>query len=105
MKPIQKNEIFENLSGFLKAKGISLTEGSYANGIQKSCSLLTDAINLSQKGLNRAKDEIDDKLDRMRQVIHEKTAPKGKAQTRSAKPSGAKSKALVRKPKIKPSKV
>ena len=104
MKPIQKNELYEHVSGFLKAKGVSLTEGSYAGGIQKGCSLLTDAINLSQKGIKRAKSEIDDKLDRMRQVIHEKTAPTGASQPRPAKATAAKKKTRAAKPRIKPTK-
>lgn len=76
MKPIQKDELYENLGRFLKAKGIELQEGSYSRRIQRGCNLLADAINLSQKGLGKAKAEIDKGLDRMRQVIHEKTAPK-----------------------------
>src|SRR3974390_379433 len=76
MKPLNENELYHNLRGFLKGRGIELQEGSYARGIQKSCSLLSDAINLGQQGLGRAKTEIDKKLEQMRQVIHEKTAPK-----------------------------
>jgi len=76
MKPIDKDELYQNLSSFLKSKGIELTDGSYANGVQKSCSLLADAINLGQQGFNRAKTEVDKRLEQMRQVIHEKTAPK-----------------------------
>jgi hypothetical protein len=79
MKPLEKNELFEHLHGFLKDKGVELKEGSYAQGIAKSCGLLTEAINLGQKGLGRAKEEMDKKLDQMRQVIHEKTAPKATA--------------------------
>jgi hypothetical protein len=85
MKPLSQDEIFHNLKGFLKDKGIELQEGSYARGIQKSCSLLSDAINLGQQGLDKAKVGIDKKLDQMRQVIHEKTAPK----TASASPPKA----------------
>ena len=76
MKPLQKHELYENLTGFLQTKGIELKDGSYAQAIQKSCSLLTDAINLGQEGLEKAKNKIDTKLDQVRQVIHEKTAPK-----------------------------
>ena len=76
MKPLSQDELFNNLKGFLKDKGIELQEGSYSRGIQKSCSLLSDAINLGQQGLDRAKGGIDKKLDQMRQVIHEKTAPR-----------------------------
>ena len=90
MKPLNQDELFQNLKGFLKTKGIELQEGSYSNGIRKSCSLLSDAINLGQEGLDRAKTGIDRKLDQMRQVIHEKTAPrKSAASSGSAPPKPA----------------
>ena len=76
MKPIEKHELYENLRQFLKGKGIELTEGSYSKGIHAGCSLLADAINLSQTGLERAKNGIERNVDRVRQVIHEKTAPR-----------------------------
>ncbi len=88
MKPIAKNELYEHLSGFLKGRGIHLGAGSYADGIQKGCSLLTDAINVGQKGIKRAKVGINESLDQMRQAIHEQTAPKknsGPQKTASAK--------------------
>jgi len=53
-----------------------MKEGAYARHLEKSCGLLTDAINLTQKGMEKAKTEIDKRLDQMRQVIHEKTAPR-----------------------------
>ncbi len=76
MKTIKKEELYDHLSGFLKAKGIELKDGSYPRGIQAGCSLLADVINLSQQGISRAKTEIDKNLERVRQVIHEKTARK-----------------------------
>jgi hypothetical protein len=76
MKPLEKDELYQHLSGFLKSRGVELKEGSYARTIQKSCALLGEAINLGHKGFDRAKVEIDKKLDQMRQVIHEKTAPR-----------------------------
>ena len=76
MKPIEQNEMYEHLSQFLKGKGIDMKEGTYTRRIQKGCSLLTDAANLTQQGMKRAKTEIDKRLEQMRQVIHEKTAPK-----------------------------
>src|SRR5882724_3366328 len=76
MKPIQKDELYKHLSQFLKNKGVELKEGSYTKGIHAGCSLLADAINLSQTGLERAKAGLDKKLDQVRQVIHEKTSPK-----------------------------
>ena len=104
MKSIQRDELYEHLSGFLKDKGIELKEGSYANGIQKGCTLLADAINLSQKGLDRAKGEVDKKLDQMRQAIHEKTAPKPPPVAQAPKAGGAKPKPQAPKPKAKPAK-
>jgi len=76
MKPIQKDELYENLGQFLKSKGIELKEGSYTKGVHAGCSMLADAINLSQAGLERAKNEFEKRLDQVRQVIHESTAPK-----------------------------
>ena len=96
MKPLEKNEIYANLADFLQKKGIELKDGSYAKGIEKSCSLLTEAINLGQQGLERAKTQIDKKLDEVRQTIHEKTAPKRgpqkgtKIEVTASKPSGSK---------------
>src|SRR6266566_8094772 len=84
MKQIQKDELYEHLGQFLKDKGIELTEGSYTKGIHAGCSLLADAINLSQAGLERAKAGLDKKLDQVRQVIHEKTAPKPASNSRPA---------------------
>jgi len=108
MKPIEKDELYEHLSGFLKNKGIELKEGSYSKGIHAGCSLLADAINLSQRGLERAKGEIDKNLDRVRQVIHEKTAPASKSnpQSSSSKPPvqesrGQTSKSASKSPGVK----
>ena len=110
MKPLNQDELYRNLRGFLKGKGIDLQEGSYARGIQKSCSLLSDAINLGQQGLDRAKTEVDKKLDQMRQVIHEKTAPKtsprpaateAKATQAPASKTDAKSRPRKKNPKRK----
>ena len=81
MKPIQKDELYEHLSQFLKAKGVEMKDGSYPKAVQKGCSILADAINLSPKGITQAKVQIDKNLERMRQVIHEKTSPKAASKT------------------------
>jgi hypothetical protein len=86
MKTIEKDELYENLSQFLKGKGIELKEGQYTKGIHAGCSLLADAINLSQAGLDRAKTEVERQFDQIRRVIHEKTAPKGKSTPGATKP-------------------
>jgi hypothetical protein len=76
MKEINKEEMFSNLKGFLKSKGIELQEGSYSHGIRKGCDMLTDTVNLSQRAFEHARDAMDKGLDQVRQTIHEKTAPK-----------------------------
>ena len=88
MKPIKKDELFSHVSEFLKKRGVEMKEGSYSQAIQNGCSFLTDAINLSQQGMERAKTEFDRHLDHMRRVIHEKTAPKTKpgAESKARKP-------------------
>jgi hypothetical protein len=104
MKEIDKEEMFSNLKGFLKSKGIELQEGSYSHGIRKGCDLLTDTVNMSQRAFDHAKDAVDKGFDHVRQTIHEKTAPKPPVATAaapepageteasaSAKPNGTKS--------------
>ena len=76
MKPIEKEELYAHLSDFLRSKGIELKEGSYSKVIHNGCKVLAEAINLSQKGVRRAKSGLDGKLDEMREFIHQKTAPK-----------------------------
>jgi hypothetical protein len=82
MKAIKKEELYRHVGRFLKSKGIELSEGSYTRGIHAGCSLLADAINMSQNGLERARrgldktvDRLDKTVDQVRQTIHEKTAP------------------------------
>ncbi len=76
MKTIKQDELFGSLSGFLKAKGVELTDGAYTQRIRSACNLLGEAINATQKTAKKAKDEVDKKLDQLRQSVHEATAPK-----------------------------
>jgi hypothetical protein len=76
MNKIDQDELYQNLNEFLKAKGIELTEGSYAQHIRQGCNLLTEVINTTQSTVSRAKEKVDHKLDQLRQTIHEATAPK-----------------------------
>lgn len=88
MKRIKSNELFRNLSQFLNSRGIELKEtGDYTQRIQRCCRLLTDAVNTTQDTLVTAKTKLDAKLDRMRQVIHEKTAPKTAAAPPPVRPA------------------
>jgi hypothetical protein len=76
MNKLKPEELYRNLSGFLKDKGIELSEGSYSHAVQKSCGVLTDIINLGSEGVSRAKTKLDTVLEQVRQTVHEKTAPK-----------------------------
>jgi hypothetical protein len=93
MNTIKKDELFSHLGDFLKSKGIELKEGNYTSRIQQGCNLLADAINTTQTTVSKTKVKVDDALDKLRQKIHESTAPppppqpKGKSQaTPRAKP-------------------
>jgi hypothetical protein len=102
-KPINKEELYENLSEFLKTKGVSLQDGSYSRGIHAGCSFLADAINLSQAGLQRAKSEIEKQLDSARKIIHEKTAPKNGPSSAKGKTAGRANAPRPSPPKMKAS--
>lgn len=89
MKTIKQDELFQSLGGFLKAKGIELKDGAYAKRIRQGCDLLTDAINGTQKTVKRTKVKVDEKLEQLRQSIHEATAPKPPPSPASPKPASA----------------
>ena len=76
MKSVNQDELFQNLSRFLKSKGIELKDGSYTQRVHRGCSLLADAVNATQKTVHRAKAKANETLDQLRQSIHEATAPK-----------------------------
>ena len=90
MKTVNKDELFQNLSSFLKSKGIELKEGSYTHRVQSGCGLLADAVNATQKTVRTAKTKANQAIDQLRQSIHEATAPKPPpAPPRAAKASNA----------------
>ena len=101
MKTVNKDELFQNLSGFLKAKGIELKSGSYTQRIRSGCGFLADAVNATQKTVHRAKAKADQTLDQLRKSIHEATAPKpppvAKSEPRAARPKPAKKSGVRRK--------
>ena len=76
MNTLKKNELYQHLQEFLSKKGIELSGGGVSKGIKQGCELLTDAINVTQHAVGKAKTEVDTKLERMRQAIHKKTAPR-----------------------------
>ena len=98
MKKIKQNELFQSLSGFLKDKGIELKDGAYTERIHKACNLLGDTINATQSTARKAKQEVDKKLDEVRECIHEATAPKPSPPPVSKRAKTGPSKARKSKP-------
>lgn len=76
MKSIKKDELYKSLNGFLKSKGIKLSGGSYSKAVKTACGFLTDAVNLAQEGVHKTKVKVDSNLDKLRQTVHDATAPK-----------------------------
>jgi len=93
MKKIDDKELFQHLSAFLKGKGVHLLEGAFTQSVQKGCEILADTVNLSQQAMERAREQMEKQIDQMRQVVHERTAPKrgGQAGSRAKKSGAAKS--------------
>ena len=83
MKRIDEGELYQHLGEFLKAKGIELKEGAYTKRIEQGCTLLSEVINAGQSGIEKARTKAEKKLEQLRQVIHEKTAPKPPAASAS----------------------
>jgi hypothetical protein len=93
MSTIKKNEIYRHVSGFLQKRGIELKDGALSRSVQQGCTLLTETVNLAQSTLSKVKSKVDVRLDRMRQTIHERTAPTTNA------PGAATGKSSKAKPK------
>ena len=85
MKKIDKNELYQHLRSFLKSKGVALEEGSYTKRLEQGCTLLTEAINTTQTGVERARVKVGGAVDNLRQTIHEATAPRAGA-SRASRP-------------------
>ncbi|MCL5096834.1 MAG: hypothetical protein M1608_04780 [Candidatus Omnitrophica bacterium] len=83
MKKIRKDDLYRHLTGYLKNKGIEFTDGTYAQRVRQGCEILAEVINFANQTVTKAKTEMDTRLDRMRQIIHDKTAPKQGAPPKS----------------------
>lgn len=79
MSKVDKHELFQNLRGFLKSKGVTLDEGTYSKRVEQACHVLAGAVNAGQTAVDRAKVEVNKTVDNLRQSIHEATAPKSRA--------------------------
>ena len=94
MKKLRQNDLFKHIDKFLKDQGIEIREAApLGSRLKTSCQILTDTINHAQGTLGKARDHMDDHLDKMRNIIHEKTAPR--------KPSATAPKSKKKKPQAK----
>ena len=76
MNKIDHEELFGSVKDFLKSKGIDLQDGTYTHRIRQGCGLLADSINMGHQAWTKAKTTMDEQIDKLRQTIHEQTAPK-----------------------------
>lgn len=89
MKTIKHNELYEHVTEFLRSRGIELKDGTFTRGIRRGCTLLTDTVNTAQQGIHKAKNQVETKVNEVRQAIHRKTAPRGAAKSAGRKPKPA----------------
>jgi hypothetical protein len=95
MNKIDRDELYGHVREFLQGKGVELQEGSYSRRIQQGCHMLAKTINGSHDALKRLKAEADRGLDKVRQVIHEQTAPKPPPGPRTSKDATASARAAA----------
>jgi hypothetical protein len=108
MNTVNKDELYQNLSNFLKIKGIELKEGTYALRLQQGCNVLAEIVNTTQHTVGTAKAKVDIALDQLRETIHQATAPKPPRAAPAASapppsnPAAAAPPAKTTRPKSKP---
>ena len=76
MKNIDHNDLFRHVSGYLESKGVQLQDGDYARRLREGCRVLAGIANRTQSTVDTVRIKVDDGVDRLRQFVHEKTAPR-----------------------------
>ncbi len=107
MKKLRQNDLYKHIDAFLKDRGIEIRDSApLGSRLKQGCSLLTDTINHAQSSLESAKSHMDNRIDRMRSAIHEKTAPRESASgtASKSKAKSAKKKAATKKKAAKAAK-
>lgn len=80
MKKLGKDDLYQHIDQFLKEKGIDIQDAKpFGRSLQKGCQALTETINNAQTALEKARNRMDSGIDKMRDIIHKKTAPRKKA--------------------------
>lgn len=86
MKKLGKDDLYRHIDQFLKEKGIEIRDAApLGRNLQKGCQVFTDAINNAQAALEKARNRMDGGIDKMRDIVHKKTAPRKKAKKAAPK--------------------
>lgn len=86
MKKLGKDDLYRHIDQFLKEKGIEIRDAApLGRNLQKGCQVFTDAINNAQAALEKARNRMDGGIDKMRDIVHKKTAPRKKAKKATPK--------------------
>ncbi len=104
MKKLENDELYRHIDTFLKEKGIEIRDTApLGNRLQAVCRLLTDTINNTQSALEKARNQMDIGIDKVRVLIHKKTAPRKAApkQTQKRKKKAAAKKTASAQPKTR----
>lgn len=81
MKKLGKDDLYQHIDQFLKDKGIDIQDAKpFGRSLQKGCQALTDMINGAQAAAEKARNRMDSGIDKMREIIHKKTAPRKKSE-------------------------
>ncbi|MDG1890960.1 MAG: histone H1-like repetitive region-containing protein, partial [Verrucomicrobiota bacterium] len=82
MKKIKRGDLFRHIDLFLSDRGIELNQNTaLTQGLREGCHVLADTINKTQTAIGRARKKVGGKIDTVRSIIHEKTAPQQKQET------------------------
>ncbi len=76
-KKLNQDELYRNMESFLKSKGIEIKDTVFwGKQLKTGCRLLTEGVNHAQSAIETARTTMEGQLEKMRDVVHRKTAPK-----------------------------
>ncbi len=98
MKKLGKDDLYQHIDQFLKEKGIEIRDAApLGRNLQKGCQVFTDAINNAQAALEKARNRMDSGINKMRDIVHKKTAPRKKAKAPKSAPKPKKKSTATKK--------
>lgn len=98
MKKLGKDDLYQHIDQFLKDKGIDIQDAKpFGRSLQKGCQALTDMINGAQAAVEKSRNRMDRGIDKMREIIHKKTAPRKKSEAPKSAPKRKKKSTATKK--------